>query len=49
MERVDLILIKNKDNWKVMKDELAGETQESRTYSRLWPSDHAGVAAEFKL
>lgn len=48
-ERIDLILIKNKDKWKVIKAELAGEAQSDRTSSRLWPSDHAGVVTEFKL
>ncbi|MGD9678826.1 MAG: endonuclease/exonuclease/phosphatase family protein [Vulcanibacillus sp.] len=48
-ERIDLILIKNKDDWNIVKDELVGEAQSDRTFTRLWPSDHAGVIAEFKM
>lgn len=48
-ERVDLILIKNKDSFSAVKDILVGEKQSDRTYTRLWPSDHAGVAAKFRL
>ena len=48
-ERIDFILIKNKDGWEVVKAKLVGEEQSDRTYSRLWPSDHAGVVANFIL
>lgn len=48
-ERIDLILIKNKDDFNVVKAELVGEDQADRTFTRLWPSDHAGVIAEFKI
>lgn len=48
-ERIDLILIKNRDGWKVSEDELVGEAQTDRTKTRLWPSDHSGVIAKFIL
>lgn len=47
-ERIDFILIKNMSNW-IVKDALVGEDQSDRTNTRLWPSDHAGVIAKFKL
>lgn len=49
IERIDLILMKNMDKWKVVEDALVGEDQSDRTYSRLWTSDHAGIIAKFKL
>lgn len=48
-ERIDLILMKNNSNWEVIRDKLVGEAQSDRTRTRLWPSDHAGVVAKFKL
>jgi hypothetical protein len=48
-ERIDFILIKNKDDWEVVQVKLIGEDQSDRTYSRLWPSDHAGIVAKFDL
>lgn len=47
--RIDFILIKNKGDWEVLRDKLVGEEQSDRTYSRHWPSDHAGVVANFDL
>lgn len=48
-ERIDFIFIKNMDGWEAVKAELVGEGQNDRTYTRLWPSDHAGVVADFIL
>lgn len=48
-ERIDLILTKNIDKWKVLYEKLVGEAKFDRTFSRLWPSDHAGIIAKFKL
>lgn len=48
-ERIDLILMKNNSNWEVIKEKLVGEAQSDRTRTRLWPSDHAGVVAKFRL
>lgn len=47
-ERIDFILIKNMSNW-IVNDVLVGEAQSDRTSTRLWPSDHVGVIAKFKL
>jgi endonuclease/exonuclease/phosphatase family metal-dependent hydrolase len=46
LSRIDLILIKPRGKWQVLQDVLVGESQEDRTYSRLWASDHAGVASK---
>ncbi|CAN7505962.1 endonuclease/exonuclease/phosphatase family protein [Paenibacillus sp. LjRoot153] len=46
-ERVDYILFKN--GWKPIEAELVGESQEDRTKTGLWPSDHAGVSASLNL
>lgn len=48
-ERIDLILFKEKKDWKAIKAELVGEAQRDRTPTRLWPSDHAGVVATLQL
>ncbi|MDD7794343.1 endonuclease/exonuclease/phosphatase family protein [Clostridium sp. 'White wine YQ'] len=48
-ERIDLILVKKNINWNVLKDELVGEAQEDRTFTRLWPSDHASVVSRLDL
>jgi hypothetical protein len=42
-------LILFKGNIKVKDIELVGNSQNDRTISGLWPSDHAGVVAELKL
>lgn len=47
-ERIDLILFKNDNSWKVVEAEVVGESQHDRTKTRLWPSDHAGVTVKFK-
>jgi hypothetical protein len=49
IERVDLILFKNKHNWDVVKADLVGESKIDRTWAGLWPSDHAGVIAKLKF
>lgn len=48
-ERIDFILFKGNKNWNAIKAKLVGEEQRDRTPSRLWPSDHAGVAAKLEL
>lgn len=45
--RIDFILFKN--GWKPLAAKLAGEEQEDRTPTALWPSDHAGVVASLIL
>lgn len=45
-ERIDLILFKNINNLKLVKTELVGETQANRTFTALWPSNHAGITSE---
>ncbi|MEG0372161.1 MAG: endonuclease/exonuclease/phosphatase family protein [Clostridium sp.] len=48
-QRIDLILFKNNKNWNVIQTELVGESQCSRTKTKLWPSDHAGVIGTFQF
>lgn len=45
--RIDYILFKN--GWKPIDAELVGESQEDRTTTGLWPSDHAGVSARLNV
>ncbi|WP_413299153.1 endonuclease/exonuclease/phosphatase family protein [Bacillus sp. 1P10SD] len=45
--RIDYILFKN--GWDPIKAELVGESQNDRTNTGLWPSDHAGVWAKLEL
>jgi endonuclease/exonuclease/phosphatase family metal-dependent hydrolase len=45
--RIDLILFRG--NFDVKDIELVGNSQNDRTTSGLWPSDHAGVVAKLKL
>lgn len=45
--RIDLVLFHG--NFKVQDIELVGNTQDDRTTSGLWPSDHAGIVAKLKL
>ncbi|TNP10801.1 endonuclease [Bacillus tropicus] len=46
-QRIDYILFKN--GWEPIKAELVGESQNDRTETGLWPSDHAGVFASLDL
>ena len=46
-ERLDLVLFRGDFNVKDI--ELVGNSQNDRTLSGLWPSDHAGVVATLKL
>lgn len=48
-ERTDLILIKNKNNFNTIRNILVGNSQSDKTYTGLWPSDHAGLTAKFRL
>jgi len=41
--RIDFILFKN--GWKPIRAHLVGDGQDDRTFTGLWPSDHAGVSA----
>ena len=45
--RIDFVLYRG--NVTVLNSDVVGEEQEDRTSSGLWPSDHAGVSAEFVL
>lgn len=45
--RIDYILFKI--GWHAIKVELVGESQNDRTNTGLWPSDHAGVWAKLDL
>lgn len=47
--RIDLILFREKNDWNAVNADVVGEDQKSRTPSRLWPSDHAGVFAKLEL
>ncbi|EPY13095.1 MULTISPECIES: endonuclease/exonuclease/phosphatase family protein [Paenibacillus] len=47
LSRIDYILFKN--GWIPLKADNAGEKQQDRTETGLWPSDHAGVSAALKL
>jgi endonuclease/exonuclease/phosphatase family metal-dependent hydrolase len=47
IERFDYILFKN--GWEPIEAELVGESQNDRTKTGLWPSDHAGVSAKLNL
>jgi endonuclease/exonuclease/phosphatase family metal-dependent hydrolase len=46
-ERLDLIMFRG--NFEVKDIELVGNSQNDRTISGLWPSDHAGVVANLNL
>jgi endonuclease/exonuclease/phosphatase family metal-dependent hydrolase len=46
-QRIDLVLFRG--DFKVKGIELVGNSQNDRTLSGLWPSDHAGVVATLKL
>ena len=45
--RIDYILFKN--GWNPIEAELVGESQNDRTNTGLWPSDHAGVWSKLDL
>lgn len=45
--RIDFILFKN--GWESIQAETVGDTPNSRSYSGLWPSDHAGVFSKLQL
>ena len=45
--RIDLVMFRG--DFKVKDIELVGNSQNDRTISGLWPSDHAGVVATLKL
>ncbi|MDM5224405.1 endonuclease/exonuclease/phosphatase family protein [Peribacillus sp. NJ11] len=47
IERFDYILFKN--GWEPLEVEIVGESQNDRTNTGLWPSDHAGVSASLHL
>jgi endonuclease/exonuclease/phosphatase family metal-dependent hydrolase len=46
-ERTDLMMFRGE--FKVKDIELVGNSQNDRTISGLWPSDHAGIVATLKL
>jgi hypothetical protein len=46
-ERTDLMMFRG--DFKVKDIELVGNSQNDRTISGLWPSDHAGIVATLKL
>lgn len=46
-ERVDLVLTRG--GFRALSTELLGDSPSDRTPSGLWPSDHAGVAAQLGL
>jgi endonuclease/exonuclease/phosphatase family metal-dependent hydrolase len=46
-QRIDYIFFKN--GWEPIEAELVGESQNDRTKTGLWPSDHAGVSAKLNL
>lgn len=46
-KRIDYILFKN--GWSPICAKLVGESQNDRTETGLWPSDHAGVWAKLNL
>ncbi|KMT22129.1 endonuclease/exonuclease/phosphatase family protein [Clostridium cylindrosporum] len=48
-ERIDFILLKNNINLDIIEAKLIGDSKESRTKTKLWPSDHAGIIGRFKL
>lgn len=45
--RIDFILFKN--GWESIQAETVGDKPSSRSYSGLWPSDHAGVFSKLQL
>lgn len=45
--RIDYVLFKN--GWDPIEAELVGESQQDRTRTGLWPSDHAGVSASLQV
>ncbi|MFL6326380.1 MAG: hypothetical protein ACJ71I_02740 [Nitrososphaeraceae archaeon] len=46
-ERTDLIMFQG--DFKIKNIGLVGNSQNDRTISGLWPSDHAGIVATLKL
>ena len=46
-ERIDYVWFDN--GWKPIKADLVGEVKSDRTFTGLWPSDHAGLSARLKL
>ena len=46
-ERIDLVM--SRGNFEVKDIGIVGNSQNDRTISGLWPSDHAGVVANLKL
>ena len=46
-ERMDLVMFR--DNFEVKNIKIVGNSQEDRTISGLWPSDHAGIVASLNL
>ena len=46
-ERIDLVMFRG--NFEVKDIGIVGNSQNDRTISGLWPSDHAGVVANLKL
>lgn len=46
-ERIDFVFFRG--NWKVIGAANVGQNPESRTFSGLWPSDHAGVVTTLSL
>ncbi|WP_371373475.1 endonuclease/exonuclease/phosphatase family protein [Sporomusa aerivorans] len=45
--RIDFVLFKN--GWQPLEAVLVGDEQNDRTCTGLWPSDHAGIAADLTL
>lgn len=45
-ERIDYVFFKN--GWIPIKADLVGEEQRDRTFTGLWPSDHAGLSTKLK-
>jgi len=46
-ERMDLVMFR--DNFEVKNIKIVGNSQEDRTISGFWPSDHAGIVASLNL
>jgi hypothetical protein len=46
-ERIDYVLLKPPA--RILDIDVLGRRRRDRTGSGLWPSDHAGVAATFRL
>lgn len=47
--RIDLILVKNFVDLDVIRVTVVGDKDSDKTKTKLWPSDHASVVAEFNI